>query len=93
MPRHRKRGGAATWSEWLDEKNPFKSKPAPLSVPSTPLAPAVDAGQEMAMTAGRRIKKHIGINPVSAKEARRLLKTAKGDRMLGRRKTRRSRRR
>lgn len=77
-------------------KNLFSSSPPPPVPPPSPLpAPvrgAVQEGQQMAMTAGRRLKKHIGYDPASGKSMRKLFGTAKGDRMLGRRRRRTHRR-
>jgi hypothetical protein len=96
MGRRRSKKGAGWFGE--DEtgpgplnslKNLFTSK-----TPTTaPIDTVVDQGTQPLMTAGRRIKKHVGLDPTSSKDARKLLKTAKGDRMLGkrRRKTRRRR--
>jgi hypothetical protein len=102
MPRHRrKRGGgifgpddpnARTWSQAISDYTPsiFKSKPvSPPLVSQTLPAPvqgAVQDGQQMVQTAGRRLKKHFGYDPASGKSMRKLFGTAKGDRMLGRRK-------
>jgi hypothetical protein len=88
MPRHRKhKGGAADWSSWFAEKtSSLRSAVTGAPVPETPLiAEPVKEVTTMAQTAGRRIKKHVGVDPTSPKSARKLLKTAKGDRMLGRR--------
>ena len=102
MPRHhkKKRGGGIfgsddpntqTWSQWASKYTPsvFKKTEA-LSPPPLVAGPVAEV-TTAAQTAGRRIKKHLGVNPMSPKDARKLLKTAKGDRMLGgkRRKTRR----
>uniref|UniRef100_A0A6C0HGD4 Uncharacterized protein n=1 Tax=viral metagenome TaxID=1070528 RepID=A0A6C0HGD4_9ZZZZ len=108
MPRHRrKRGGgifgpddpnARTWSQAISDYTPsvFKSKPVspPLVSQTLPASVqnAVGESQTMAMTAGRRLKKHFGYDPASGKSMRKLLGTAKGDRMLGRRKRRTHRR-
>jgi len=103
MARRRKtKGGAESWSAWFQENNPLATKPTPAPVmsqappPTSPLpAPvqnAVGESQTMAMTAGRRLKKHFGYDPASGKSMRKLLRTAKGDRMLGRRKHRTHRR-
>jgi hypothetical protein len=95
-----KKGGAATWSEWVSENTPsvFKSKPAvpvesPLATAPEPVKTSVTEGTQMAQTAGKRLKKHFRVNPASSKEMGRMLGTAKGDKMLGgkRRKTRRRR--
>jgi hypothetical protein len=69
----------------LPNLNPFAptATPAPTPAP-TPMPPVVAEPVKMAQTAGKRVKKHIGFNPSSPKDARRLLKTAKGDNMLGR---------
>jgi hypothetical protein len=106
MPRRRnKKGGGwfgadengpgplAKVTEGLKNLNPFAAKPAPVT-DAQPVLPvvnkAVNAAAEPVQTAGKRLKKHIGINFTSSKEVRRLLKTAKGDKMLGkRRRTRR----
>jgi len=104
MARRRKtKGGAESWSAWFQENNPLATKPTPAPVMSqgppptsqvlpTPVQGAVQGGQQMAMTAGRRLKKHFGYDPASGKSMRKLLRTAKGDRMLGRRKHRTHRR-
>lgn len=94
MPRHhkKKRGGgifgpddpnARTWSQWASENTPsvFKGQPSTPTLVASPVSEVTTAAQ----TAGRRIKKHLGVNPMSSKDARKLLKTAKGDRMLGKR--------
>ena len=80
----------------LPNLNPFASStpavpakepaPVPAALPSAVAEPV-----NMVKTAGKRIKKHTGFNPASPRDARKLLKTAKGDKMLGRRKTRRRR--
>jgi hypothetical protein len=78
----------------LSRLNPFASTPTPAPAPAPVPVPAVVAEPvEMAKTAGKRIKRHTGFNPASPGDARKLLKTAKGDKMLGgrRRKTRRRR--
>jgi hypothetical protein len=76
----------------LSRLNPFASASTPAPAPPpVPVPAVVEEPVKMAQTAGKRIKKHTGFNPTSAKDARRLLKTAKGDKMLGRRKTRRRR--
>jgi hypothetical protein len=88
---------AKTWSETISEYTPsvFKSKPVspPPQPPSAPLpeplAAAVSDSQEMAQTAGRRIKKYTGYNPASSKSMRKLFGTAKGDNMLGGKRRRR----
>jgi hypothetical protein len=101
MARRRKtKGGAESWSAWFQENNPLATKPAlapvmsqgPTSPLPTPVQGAVQDSQQMAMTAGRRLKKHFGYDPASGKSMRKLLRTAKGDRMLGRRKRRTHRR-
>ena len=87
-----------TWSETISDYTPsvFKSKPvSPPLVSQTLPAPvqgAVQGGQQMAMTAGRRLKKHFGYDIASGKSMRKLFGTAKGDRMLGRRRRRTHRR-
>ena len=78
------------FSSWGSPK-PAPPPPATSPLPG-PVQDAVQGGQRMAMTAGRRIKKHTGYDPASGKSMRRLFRTAKGDRMLGRRKRRTSRR-
>ena len=92
---------AKTWSETISEYTPsvFKSKPVspppqppPAPLPE-PLAAAVTESQQMAQTAGRRIQKHTGYNPASSKSMRKLFRTAKGDKMLGRKHRRRTHRR
>ena len=101
MPRHRKsKGGAASWGEWFQENNPLATKPSAASAMSqgppptsqvlpTPVQGAVQDGQQMAQTAGRRLKKHLGYDPASGKSMRRLFRTAKGDTMLGGKRRRR----
>jgi hypothetical protein len=69
------------------------SDPAPLPELPEPLKAAVEEGHKMAQTAGRRIKKHTGYDPASGKSMRRLFGTAKGDKMLGGRRRRRTQRR
>lgn len=87
-----------TLSQRLSDLTPsfLKSTPPP-PPPSAPLpAPleaAVKESQEMAQTAGRRIKKHTGYNPASGKSMRKLFGTAKGDNMLGGKRRRRTHRR
>ena len=86
-----------TWGQIISDYTPsvFKSKPVspPLVSPlPASVQGAVQGGQQMAMTAGRRLKKHFGYDPASGKSMRKLLRTAKGDRMLGRRKHRTHRR-
>jgi hypothetical protein len=100
----KKRGGAdGTWSGFFSDYTPgfLKSKPVetppvqPVSseVLPAPAQQAVVKTQEMAKTAGRRLKKHVGYDIASGKSMRKLFGTAKGDYMLGgkrrRRKTRR----
>ena len=83
----------------LSSLNPFASKstpaPEPAPVPATPSV--VDTAVKEATTplqnAGKRLKKHIGVDLTSPKDARKLLKTAKGDRMLGRKRKTTKRRR
>lgn len=96
MPRHRKTRGKKGGG-WFtsDESGPgplqstakwFTSwgSPAPVAAPlPEPLKEAVKDTQQMAQTAGRRLKKHVGYDPASPKDMRRLFKTAKGDTMLG----------
>jgi hypothetical protein len=79
----------------LSSLNPFASKstPAPQPPPVSATPDIVAAPTEMAQTAGRRLKKHIGVDLTSPKDARKLLKTAKGDRMLGRKRKTTKRRR
>ena len=85
-----------TLAQRLSEYTPsfLKSAPAPpaTSPLPAPVQGAVQESQQMAMTAGRRLKKHFGYDPASGKSMRKLLRTAKGDRMLGRRKRRTHRR-
>ena len=80
---------------YLPNLNPFASStPAPTPAPAPAPIPAVVAEPvEMAKTAGKRIKKHTGFNPSSPGDARKLLKTAKGDMMLGGRRRRTVKRR
>ena len=69
----------------LSKLNPFASAtPAPAPPPVALVDSAVKATTDAAQVAGKRVKKHLGVNPVSPKDARKLLKTAKGDKMLGR---------
>jgi hypothetical protein len=69
----------------LSKLNPFASSATPAPPPAPVAMPAVvKEPVDMAMTAGKRLKKHIGVNPMSPKDARKMLKTAKGDKMLGR---------
>jgi hypothetical protein len=107
MPRRNRRKTKGGGWFGADETGPgpvgsLKSKlPSWLGGPSAPTsapapAPAIiqqplDEGVEMAQTAGKRIKKHIGFNPTSSKDTRRLFKTAKGDRMLGGRRRKQTR--
>lgn len=90
---------ARTWSQDISDYTPsvFKSKPAsppPVSQAlPVPLKEAVQDGQQMAMTAGRRLKKHIGYDIASGKSMRKLFGTAKGDKMLGGRRRRKTHRR
>jgi len=102
MPRHRKtKGGAASWGEWFQENNPLATKPSAAPVTSqapppqlpTPVQKVLEDSQAMAQTAGRRIKKHTGYDPASGKSMRKLFGTAKGDKMLGGRRRRRTHRR
>jgi hypothetical protein len=65
MPRHRKhKGGAADWSSWFAEKtSSLRSAVTGTPVPETPLiAEPVKEATTMAQTAGRRIKKHVGVS-------------------------------
>jgi hypothetical protein len=80
---------------WLGgpSASPATAPASPLTAAPEPVKTAVTEGSQMAQTAGKRIKKHVGINPSSSKDVRKLLKTAKGDNMLGRRKHKTSRRR
>lgn len=86
-----------TLAQRLSEFTPsfLKSAPAPPPTSSlpTPVQSAVEDGQQMAQTAGRRIKKHFGYDPASGKSMRKLFRTAKGDTMLGGRRRRRTHRR
>jgi hypothetical protein len=91
---------AKTLAQRLSEYTPsfLKSAPAPAPAPAPaelpePLQEAVQQSQAMAQTAGRRIKKHTGYDPASGKSMRKLFGTAKGDRMLGGRRRRRTHRR
>lgn len=89
------RGGAADWSSWLAEKNPFKSTPAsssptlpaPGSLADTLPAPLVKEPvaevTTMAKTAGRRVKKIIGGDPTSPTDAAKVLGTAPEDKDSG----------
>jgi len=92
--KNRKRGGAdGTWSGFFSDYTPgfLKSKPVvtppvqPVSsqVLPAPAQQAVEEGQVMAQTAGRRLKKHLGYDIASGKSMRKLFGTAKGDYMLG----------
>jgi hypothetical protein len=92
-------GPLAAASAGLSKLNPFasKDKPAPVVDATPPALPVVnnavaDAAAPL-QTAGKRLKKHIGVNPTSSKDVRRLLKTAKGDKMLGGKRRRTYRRR
>lgn len=76
----------------LSRLNPFASTPTPAPAPA-PVPAVVAEPVQMAQNAGKRIKKHTGFNPASPKDARNLLKTAKGDKMLGGRKRKTRRRR
>lgn len=82
-----------TWSETISEYTPsvFKSKPPvpPASPLPQPIQDAVQDGQQMAQTAGRRLKKHFGYDPASGKSMRKLFGTAKCDTMLGGKRRRR----
>jgi hypothetical protein len=87
-----------TWGEWASSINPLGTKKTPVQPVSSEVLPApaqqaVVESQEMAKTAGRRLKKHVGYDIASGKSMRKLFGTAKGDYMLGgkrrRRKTRR----
>ena len=100
MPRNIRKSKGGGWFG-ADETGPgpigsIKSKlPTWMGGPAAP-APAIiqqpiDEGVEMAQTAGKRIKKHLGVNPASGKDTRRFLKTAKGDRMLGGRRRKQTR--
>lgn len=83
-----------TLTQRLSELTPSFLKPKPVAPPSplpAPVQGAVQEGQQMAMTAGRRLKKHIGYDIASGKSMRKLLRTAK-DNMLGRRRRRTHRR-
>lgn len=95
--RRGRRGGGWLWADEsgpgplsalppLSSLNPFASKstpaPEPAPVPATP--DIVAQPTKMAQNAGKRLKKHIGVDLASPKDSRKLLKTAKGDRMLGR---------
>ena len=88
------RGGAADWSSWLAEKNPFKSTaassptlPAPSSLADTLPAPLVTEPvaevTTMAKTAGRRVKKIVGGDPTSPTDAAKVLGTAPEDKNTG----------
>lgn len=78
---------------WLGGPSPSTTPASPLTAAPEPVKTAVTEGSQMAQTAGKRIKKHIGVNPSSSKDLRKVLKTAKGDNMLGRRKRKTARRR
>lgn len=97
MGRHRSKKGGGWLAEDSNGPGPFgalKSLFKPSSTVTTaPVDTLVNEGTKPLMTAGRRIKKHVGLDPTSSKDARKIFKTAKGDRMLGkrRRKTRRRR--
>ena len=94
----RRRGGAASWGEWLSEKNPFKGStpPAPSLAP-TPLPGSTTADSvvtpvtDAVKTAGKRLKKHVGGDPTSPKDAEKVLGTApegpKPAMLAGRRRT------
>ena len=96
-PRGKKGGGwfgedAAGPGPFSAVTNLFKPK---ATAPAAPVLPVVNkAVDEVAaplQTAGKRLKKHTGVNPTSTKSMSRLLGTKKGDKMLGvkRRRTRR----
>ena len=97
----RRRGGADSWANYLREKvgiAPVVSAspaPEPAPVPATPsvVDSAVKEATTPLQTAGKRLKKHIGVDLASPKDARKLLKTAKGDKMLGRKRKTTKRRR
>jgi hypothetical protein len=96
MGRRRSKKGGGWFSEDVDGPGPFGALKNLFNANASPTAPVdtvVDEGTKPLMTAGRRIKKHVGFDPTSSKDAQKVLKTAKGDRMLGkrRRKTRRRR--
>ena len=92
---------AKTLTQRLSDLTPSFLKSAPPPPPPTtplpePIQTAVEESQEMAKTAGRRLKKHVGgYDIASGKSMRKLFGTAKGDTMLGgkrrRRKTHRRR--
>jgi len=89
---------AKTLSQRLADLTPpfLKSAPAPAPAPAPlpqPLQAAVEESQAMAQTAGRRLKKYTGYDPASGKSMRKLFGTAKGDKMLGGRRRRRTHRR
>jgi hypothetical protein len=86
-----------TWAQAFSDYTPSVFKSKPVSPPLVSPLPAgvqnaVQDSQQMVQTAGRRLKKHFGYDPASGKSMRKLLGTAKGDRMLGRRKRRTHRR-
>jgi len=105
MPRHhkKKRGGGLFDSDPTDTRTLYQRltgapktpppPPAPAAALPEPIQEAVKESQEMAQTAGRRIKKHTGYNPASGKSMRKLLGTAKGDNMLGGKRRRKTHRR
>jgi hypothetical protein len=79
---------APTLSQRLSDLTPSflkssKATPPPSAALPSPVQEVVQDGQQMAQTAGRRIKKHFGYDPASSKSMRKLFRTAKGDRMLG----------
>lgn len=100
--RLKKGGGDGTWTGWFSEKlegaksavglKPTQSSIDLLPSKSTLVDNVVKEGAQPLMTAGRRLKKHFGVDPTSQKDAEKLLKTAKGDHMLGKRKRRKTRR-
>ena len=88
-PRGKKGGGwfgedAAGPGPFSAVTNLFKPKPA---APAASVAPVVNkVVDEVAgplQVAGKRLKKHTGVNPTSTKAMSRLLGTKKGDKMLG----------
>lgn len=106
MPRRRKTKGGGWFTSDESGPGPVQSttnwfsswgspKPAPPPPPPTtplpePIQDAVQESQKMAMTAGRRLKKHVGgYDIASGKSMRKLLGTAKGDTMLGGKRRRR----
>ena len=88
-PRGKKGGGwfgedAAGPGPFSAVTNLFKPKPAAPAAPAVSLVnETVEAAARPLQVAGKRLKKHTGVNPTSTKAMSRLLGTKKGDKMLG----------